>query len=370
MCSSVEIHNAYYQLIKIAKLIDDNRKTFQNWQDYEKAVNQVIDIDKISKCLNASKTRLLREWYEFILLNKALTFSKSLWTYNNLVLLYYNQVSLPRTSKNQELDQFSTPLPIAFLLGQWTYNSIAFREKGQHYILDPTAGNGLLMNYFLMLSVINNDITVCLNEIDNVRFKNLEMLAEFNEELNIELSHKDFFDFIYDTNKQFDAILINPPFYRVKKPFTVYYPEGNIKFHSQDFAFVLKTLEKLHPDGRAVCIIGGHIFGEVEQSTYWDSKGRPKSGEERAFWLLLYRMYNVVDVIYVDGKKLWQKQGQATNLRIILIDGKRKNYNKEIYPPLYAPDWDKLLDDHTELLSRLLKTDNNLYQLIEKIKLK
>ena len=76
--------------------------------------------------------------------------------------------------------------------------------------------------------------------------------------------------------------------------------------------------------GRAAMIIGGH--------TNWDELGRIQAGKNRIFFNYLYRYYNVDDVINIDGKKLYSKQGTGFNVRMILVNGRK--YKPEGAAPL------------------------------------
>jgi hypothetical protein len=73
----------------------------------------------------------------------------------------------------------------------------------------------------------------------------------------------------------------------------------------------------MNDNGKAAIIIGGH--------TRWDDKGRIQAGKQRIFFNYLYSRYNVVDVINIDGHKLYSRQGTSFDVRLILINGRKQS---------------------------------------------
>jgi hypothetical protein len=96
-------------------------------------------------------------------------------------------------------------------------------------------------------------------------------------------------------------------------------------------------------DGKAAIIIGGH--------TTWDEHGRVTAGTNRIFLNYLYHFYNVEDIIPINGKKLYSRQGTSINTRLILIDGAKA------VPDGAAPLKNKLhstvVNTHEELWDRV-----------------
>jgi hypothetical protein len=89
----------------------------------------------------------------------------------------------------------------------------------------------------------------------------------------------------------------------------------------------LRALDCMASDGKAAIIIGGH--------TRWDEKGRVQAGKNRIFFNYLYSRYNVADVINIDGGKLYSRQGTSFDVRLILINGRKKV--PEGAAPVYDP---------------------------------
>lgn len=65
----------------------------------------------------------------------------------------------------------------------------------------------------------------------------------------------------------------------------------------------LRALDTMKDNGKAAIIIGGH--------NRYDSKGRFQKSKHRVFFNYLYSYYNVVDLINIDGHKLYSRQGTS-----------------------------------------------------------
>jgi hypothetical protein len=96
-------------------------------------------------------------------------------------------------------------------------------------------------------------------------------------------------------------------------------------------------------DGKAAIIVGGH--------TKWDSRGLVQSGKNRTFLHYLYHHYNVIDIILIDGHKLYSRQGTAFDTRLILISGRKQKPNGN--PGTISPELEKVVDSFDELYGRV-----------------
>lgn len=163
---------------------------------------------------------------------------------------------------------------------------------------EPSAGNGLL-------TIAANPDRVYVNEIDNVRNSNL-LTQGFAKVLKQDAT----FPF-KGYEKRFSAVLTNPPFGVLDKH--VYYETYKITTLEQLMS--LRALDTMTDNGKAAIIIGGH--------TRWDDKGRIQAGRNRIFFNYLYSRYYVMDVINIDGHKLYSRQGTSFNVRLILIAGRK-----------------------------------------------
>jgi hypothetical protein len=119
----------------------------------------------------------------------------------------------------------------------------------------------------------------------------------------------------------YDAILTNPPFGSLLK--NEYRSYGKYEMRNLDFLLVSEALLHLDTHGKAAIIVGGH--------TKYDELGRINKGVNRVFLSYLYANYHVEDVINVNGD-LYSKMGTSFNIRLILINGPKKQ--KEGYAPL------------------------------------
>jgi predicted RNA methylase len=221
--------------------------------------------------------------------------------YDEIVELYKSQVNLShRTSESILMQQYSTPAPIGFLAGLFC----KFDKQGLYF--EPSAGNGLL-------TVAGSPSNFIVNELDNTRNRNLKTIG-FKEVLKQDATLP-FTGF----EKKFDAVITNPPFGSTE---VVKY--GNTDIKSLEQLMALRAIDCMKDAGRAAIIVGGHQT--------FDKEGRIQAGKNRTFFVYLYKHYNVVDVINIDGHALYSRQGTAFNTRLILINGRKET--PAGFPPL------------------------------------
>jgi len=237
-----------------------------------------------------------------------------------IVDLYNHQVNLShRTSQSILLQQYSTPAPIGYLAGLFCGMDNE-NKKG----FEPSAGNGLL-------TIAGKPKQFIVNEIDDVRNRNLK--AQNFLEVTQQDATLEFVRYF----RKFDAIITNPPFGRLNQKVMF----DNFEFDTLDHVMALRALQTMKIDGRASIIIGGH--------TQWDEHGRIQAGKNRIFFNYLYHYYNVVDVLQINGAKLYSRQGTSFDVRLILIDGKKK------IPQGASPIFNEAIDYE-------IKTFDELYQ--------
>ena len=140
--------------------------------------------------------------------------------------------------------------------------------------------------------------------------------------------------------KKFDAVLTNPPFGLLDKE--VKYETFSIEV--LDHLMALRALDCMKDNGKAAIIIGGH--------TRYDKKGRIQKGKNRFFFNYLFSRYNVVDIIPIDGKKLYSRQGTSFDTRLMLIDGRKSQPSGAA--PLKNTERDKVVDSFEELYERVM----------------
>lgn len=251
--------------------------------------------------------------------------------FERIVKLYHDQVTLShRTSQSMLLQQYSTPAPIGYLMG--VFCGLPIEYKSDYCAFEPSAGNGLL-------TIAGNTRNIIVNEIDFIRNRNLTaqgflMVTKQDGTKPFEL-----------VGSKFDAILTNPPFGRLNDP--VEY--NTFPISDLDHLMSLRGLDAMKDNGKGAIIIGSH--------TRWDALGRIQAGKNRIFFNYLYRHYNVLDVIQIDGHKLYSRQGTSFPVRLILIDGRKAK--PEGASPIKNPERDIVVKSFDALYERIMESVSN-----------
>jgi len=210
-------------------------------------------------------------------------------TFDSIVKLYNAQPTISmRSSERIEKQQYSTPIPIAYLADMFVKNGL-----GNGIVLEPSAGNGMMV--FGLPSA-----QVEVNEIDPVRARML--VGQGFRNITMKDGRQPF-------DGKYDGIVTNPPFGSS--------PEINVDgvpISGLEEQMVINALNAMKDDGKAAIIIGGH--------TKYTNFGALAS--QKGFFNYLYSRYNVVDVINVNGD-LYTKQGTKYPVRLILIDGRKSD---------------------------------------------
>lgn len=317
-----------------------------------------ITIESIAKGFGISNKNLVKEYTELaIVLNaREIAHNKSLTTYEkffDIVGLYQSQVNLSmRTSMSVLMQQYSTPAPISFLASSYILKSDslsgykAFKnivkgstkskivgnahltpdENNAPLYLEPSAGNGLL-------SIALPYHQTHVNELDDVRLENLK------QQPFAKVSSWDALNPPKAYDRKFDGVITNPPFGSLSESMLF----GKFKIKRLEHAMALNALRCMKDDGKAAIIIGGH--------TTWDEHGRVTGGQNRIFLNYLYHFYNVDDIILINGKKLYSRQGTSINTRLILIDGAKNT--PEGAAPLKNRLHSTVVNSHEELWERV-----------------
>ncbi len=260
--------------------------------------------------------------------------------YEEMKDLYDRQVNIkPLDTKSKVLNQYSTPCPLAYLLGTFVNQN---HKMNDGKILEPSAGNGLLTTVF-------NPEDVCVNELDEIRVENLRKLGFYNV-ANIDASEKTLLDNEYQ-DKSFRGIITNPPF--AKLPSDKKIQRNGWEINTLDYKMAVLALDKMHDDGRASIIVGGKMWNAYWKPLSETSQKQVLFGQWKTFLGYLYAQYNVVDVIYVDGDNIYRKQGTQYPIAIILIDGRHKydESNKPRY--VFDPDKDVIIQTYDQLFDRI-----------------
>jgi hypothetical protein len=372
-----------------------------------------LDIERIAtKEFGFDDAKKVRELTEYAILFVGRDISKEndiKETYDKLVSLYANQpYSTNRTVKSQELGQFSTPAPMAYLMGiyvgidkkndNWIKDDTDVEQRYNHYKLQINETIYKITEYLIKDKPVKLMVMSGYKNFENEKYYSIDSVKEFNSVdeakeyvssilenkvyieptagngmLSIAGNPSDFvvneLDFnrynnlLKDNYKQvlnldatkpfkfdfkFDGLLANPPFATTKNDLVI----DNFKISGLENQIIVNSLGLLKYDARGAFIVGGH--------TEYDNKGRLKSLKDRIFLSYLFSRYNVEDVINVSGT-LYGRQGTIFPIRIILFNG-RKTIPEGFFPikndklSLYDPFSTKVIDNFDELYKRFEKT--------------
>jgi hypothetical protein len=316
--------------MKEAKDFNERRKAFVSFVSNELnkgTKHNKKSLEKVAASYGIIDKTEIKEFTELAIVLKARTIALSPGQstrekFRQIVDLYHSQVNLShRTSHSMLLQQYSTPAPIGFLAGMFV------NADENISVFEPSAGNGLL-------TIAADPSRVTVNEIDDLRRSNLEQ-QHYKQVLKQDatLSFKGF-------EKKFEAVITNSPFGILNR--AIKYETFGI--NTLDHLMALRALDCMKDDGKAAIIIGGH--------TRWDRKGRIQLGKNRIFFNYLYSRYNVAAIINIDGHKLYSRQGTAFDVRLILVNGRKKNPSGAA--PLQSPELDEVADSFEKLYQRVM----------------
>lgn len=241
--------------------------------------------------------------------------------YQALVDLYNNQPNLAvRTSTSVTNQAYSTPAPLAYLASR-----LAGVADASH-VLEPTAGNGMLL-------IEADPNTVEANEIDPKRAKALRD-QNFATVKSVDATEPSL-----ARDKSADSVIMNPPFGAVRedgqsKSWTV----DGLETSAIDHAIALNALHAMTDDGKAVIIMGGVNAENIEERR----KGY-RGQSKRLFFAKLYKTYNVTDHFTVSGD-LYKKQGAGWPVDVVVIEGRGQSERPlpASEPPAILKTWDDL----------------------------
>jgi hypothetical protein len=296
-----------------------------------KQTHNKTSIEKLAATFGINDKTEVKELTELAIVNRARELAHSNKSvrekFDDVVSLYHSQVNLShRTSQSILLQQYSTPAPIGYLAGVFCH-----LDKGVS-VFEPSAGNGLL-------TIAANPSKCTVNEIDTVRRRNLET-QDYRLVMNQDATRP-----FKGLEKKFDAVLTNPPFGLMDVE--VMYETFPIK--PLEHVMALRALDCMKDEGRAAIIIGGH--------TRCDDKGRIQAGKNRIFFNYLYSRYNVIDVINIDGGKLYSRQGTSFDVRLILINGRKQKPSGAA--PVYNSSKDNEVKTFDDLFERVIDALEN-----------
>ena len=306
-------HFAFLNEINARQRVAVGNVPKQGWQPVKVAASEygIRETRVVRELLELSTVHLVRTTLAPLRNNPGADFKPFL---DRLVALYQNQFSLLdlRTATTIINQQYSTPGPLSAILGEWiarkhpqllagSYDGLT-TAPGTPYVLEPTAGNGLLAARF-------DPKIVGVNEIEETRLAQLR-LQGFGRVTN------------YDAvtppggalgSLKYFGVIANPPFgttgtqhirhWQARKSYSMTGWEHLIAVHA---------LNQMHANGRASIIVGGHHK--------FDATGR-LFGRDWAFFNYLYQHFADVRVFQLDSQKLYSRQGTTWPIRVILLDG-------------------------------------------------
>ena len=328
--AETDMHRKFAMAVKADMLsaLDNGTKPYRSILDLRKRASELgMEVD------NEGRTDiLLQELVEDGLVRAAREVVESKGrdsreSYDLICKLYEMQPTIAARSSNRiKMQQYSTPLPMA-----WIANRFAMAKKADGRVLEPTAGNGMLV-FTVPVSQVH------ANELDETRLDNLrdQGFAEVTQQDATEP---------FEGGMQYDAIIANPPF---GKREAVEYDGKMIP--GLDPQITLNALSSMKNEGRADIIIGGNME--------YSSNGAIKS--MKPFFTYLYDHYNVKGVIDMSGG-LYAKQGTTFPTRMILIDGRRSEEERAqtaVYPPVESKAIRKAesFEDLYEIINEVLNS--------------
>ena len=194
-----------------------------------------------------------------------------------------------RSEASQDLQQFSTPLPLAMVAAQ------AAAIRPTDLVLEPSAGTGLLAGF---ARVAGADLA--LNEYADTRAGILEALFDATTVTRHDAAS---IDDRLDASVRPSVVLMNPPFSAS--------PHVKGRFRDATARHVRSALARLCDDGRLVLISGSGFAPGVDAST--------DAPSWRGVFEALQREARVVFSAAVDGR-VYARHGTSVDTRLTVID--------------------------------------------------
>ncbi|MCM1356412.1 MAG: strawberry notch C-terminal domain-containing protein [Staphylococcus sp.] len=250
--------------------------------------------------------------------------------YNRVVAYYNMQPSLnARDSERLIKQQYSTPTPFGYVMGQFVNAKHDVKS-----VLEPSAGNGAL-------TIMFDPSIVHVNDIDQRRLENLRTLGYGSVTAQNGL--------LPFEGEKVDGVLTNPPFGSVTEK--IY--DGIFKISSLEGQMAINALDSMKDGGRAAIIIGGNTSYRTNGSM---------NAKDAAFFGYLYSHYNVVDVININGKALYSRNGTGYDVRMILIDGRKTGEFSRVFPPVKSKARAEQVTTFDELYKRIQDDIQQVFQ--------
>lgn len=234
-------------------------------------------------------------------------------TYEKLVNLYDKQPRLgTKSSQSIELQAYSTPLPLAYLV------AYHLDIKPEEMVYEPTAGNGALL-------LTCNPKQVHANEIEKNRADWLSLHLGIEQVTSEDATGN-------ETASEYDVILGNPPFCFSEFSRCDFYHVLGGKTRNLDQIIVWNALDSLKEGGRAAFIIRGHLGGDATRRKAYNGLA------QRRFYKNLFDNYRVTHHFTVAGD-LYRRQGAGYPVDVLFIANDGSTVDRELpgykLPPLF-----------------------------------
>jgi hypothetical protein len=251
-----------------------------------------------------------------------------------------------RTSESVELQQYSTPPPMA-IVAQRLLGDTAGKA-----VLEPTAGN------LSLVSVISPEAEIYGTELDPQR---IAQLTSAPARGNIQITEADAtrvnFGLLRDGDEnQFDLVIANPPFGGLRPAQII----DELNVTRLDHLILMRSLAARKDNGRAVYILA------ADYDNKYPGKAGQISGGSKNLLNWLADHYVIEDAIEINGK-LYEKQGASCPVRMLTI-GRRRTQEEarrllktkearlgDTMPVLMT--WDEVWSHAAEVVHRLDHTE-------------
>jgi hypothetical protein len=238
------------------------------------------------------------------------------------ILHLYEQMPLlnSRTSTSVMNQAYSTPVPLAYMLGR------AIGIQNAKRVYEPTAGNGALL-------IAAKPESVSANEIEKIR-NGILKTSGFKTVTSEDAT-------TFSPEETQDAIIMNPPFGRLDRKVQF----EKFKIAKLEHLIALQALKSLDKNGTAAIILGA--------ADKLESKVNPT---EKPFLNYIYDHFNIADSFEVAGD-LYKKQGAGYPIRIIILNGRKENSD---FSTEFSSKPVERLADWSNIFQRLKGVENGI----------
>lgn len=203
-----------------------------------------------------------------------------------------------RTAQSVFLQQYSTPMPMSVVAQRLLIGDDDVQGRS---VLEPTAGNGGLMN------LLPASMRLYGNELDLARVDALKHTGRISVHQGDAVSIS--FEREFGVKEGFDYSIANPPFGQLEVPRAF---DKLQSVRRQDHYIALRALAARKDAGRAVLIFGADSS---------QSDGTIKGGA-RNFLNYVYDHYEVEGLVELDGR-MYSRQGAGFNVRLLVVGARR-----------------------------------------------